>query len=174
MKRAYSSIHSHDQDKREVIPKHSKRRRRGITRSRPSSRSIKVTIGRREQIPYIQPMAKLRVLSCGFIRSLAARLINPNDIAHIVSLYLSFDDWKFKYCHDYQNVNYQQHGVTTHGIENSGKSLKCNGDCYCCCFYTNFSMGMNPYSGKYCMKIRVNNIDSRFDGYCFGIIAENF
>ena len=121
-----------------------------------------------EQIKSNTQMERLHLLSCGYIRKyLATRNINHNHIAQIVAKFL-FEDWKFDYCYDYYN-----NGSTIHGIENDGKTIKCKSNGSCCCFYSMFSIGMKPQSGKYKIKFKINKINNMVDGNIIGIISEN-
>ena len=117
-----------------------------------------------------KPRLQLHLLSCGYMRKyLTSRNINLSDIAQIVAMLL-FEDWKFDYCHDYDN-----RGPTRHGIENNGKTLKCNcdNDDTCACFYSTFSIGMKPKSGIYKIKFKIGKIDNTSYGSIVGIISQN-
>ena len=61
---------------------------------------------------------------------------------------------------------------TIHGIENNGKTLKCNNG-YCHCFFSLFSFGMKPQSGKYKIKFKINEISNRYFANIIGIITQN-
>ena len=95
--------------------------------------------------------------------------MNFSDIAQIIAKFL-FQDWKFDYCYDYDNK-----GPTRHGIENNGKTAKCNYNIngICDCFFSIFSIAMKPQSGTYKIKFKINEIDNNDYGSIIGIISSN-
>ena len=116
-----------------------------------------------------RPKLRLHLLSCGYIRKyLTSRNVNPCDIGCIVVKFL-FQDWKFDYFYDFLN-----NGATIHGIENNGKTLKCNcaADDVCYCFFSIFSFGMKPQSGKYKIKFKINAISNDCYPNIIGIISK--
>ena len=76
---------------------------------------------------------RFHLLACGYLRKYF-RLNNPKDIAHIVAKFLPID-WKFDYFYDYYN-KWIPKVANIHGIYNDGKTIKCNRDEYCCCFFS--------------------------------------
>ena len=114
----------------------------------------------------------LRLLLSGYVRKyLATRYINPADIAHVIGIFFGENlPWKFDYWYDYANI-----GSAIHGIENDGKILKCKHSDYyydCYCFYSTFSFGMKPKSGKYKIKFKINQFDKAAFANIIGIISE--
>ena len=117
-----------------------------------------------------------RYLLClGYIRRFLTE-IHIDDIAKVVLMYAEPREWIFDYFYDFEN-----HGSTFHGIENNGKTLKCNcsgsygqySRCYC--FFCSYSFGMKPNSGKYQIKIQINRIDNDRSGLnIIGIISQNY
>ena len=81
--------------------------------------------------------------------------------------------WRFDYCYDYKKRGYKMHG-----IENNGKTIKCNHRAFGCdCFFTisnNSKFSMTPYSGKYTIKIKMNNIDNGSWANIIGITSKNY
>ena len=108
---------------------------------------------RKEQMNFESNNDKRQLLSCGYLRKyFSSKNVNPTDIASILSKFLPID-WKFDYFHDYRNA-----GLSQHGIENNGKTLKCNctlNSCYC--FFISYSFAMKPNSGKYItLNLKIN------------------
>ena len=95
--------------------------------------------------------------------------MNPLDIANVVIKFL-LENWKFDYRYNYLN----RETTTMHGIQNGGKTIKCNYSytlCYCC--YSAFSFGMKPQSGKYNIKFKINKISNLAWPNIVGITSEN-
>ena len=109
-----------------------------------------------EQSHWISGENGLYLLSCGYIRPyFGAKNRNPKDIGYIITKLL-YEDWKFDY---FETSCYSGHG-DTHGIYNDSKTAKC--DCldtdHSCYSFYRVSCGMNPNSGIYDIKMRIDDI----------------
>ena len=90
---------------------------------------------------------------------MSPNISNPNDKI----------SWKFDYIYDWGNK-----GPKMHSIENNGKNLVCNCDNDTCrCFYIAFSFGMKPQSGKYKIRIKINDICNGGSANVIGIISQH-
>ena len=146
-----------------------KRRRRESSRNtyNTTTTSFPDTHKQLQQSKSNKPGLRLHLLSRGYVRkNFNTRNINPCDIAQIIVKFL-FQDWKFDYCFDFGNQ-----GSTIHGIKNNGKTIECNCKYSCYCFYSIFSIGMKPKSGKHRIKFKINKIHNSCANI-IGIISEN-
>ena len=75
---------------------------------------------------------------------------------------------KFDYIYDYKSK-----GLKMHSIENNGKNLVCNCDGGCHCFFLSYSFGMKPQSGKYKIKIKIDNISNGGYSNIIGIVSQH-
>ena len=87
---------------------------------------------------FLSNKKNLDLVSCGYLRKyFNTKNMNPKDIAKMIALFLAID-WTFDYFFDSGDKN---NGLTIHGIENDGTTLKCNykrsGNC--ACFFCSYS-----------------------------------
>ena len=81
-------------------------------------------------------------------------------------------DWKFNFHYDYRNQ-----GSKIHGVENNGKTMKCDWNDYpsCHCFSSISNIGMKPNSGIYTIKIKINDVCNRtYSDNIIGITSEKY
>ena len=114
--------------------------------------------------------ASLHLISCGYLRKyFNEKNANPKDIAQIIVSYL-YQDWKFEYFGDDDNYGENRSKTEHHGIYNNGKTIKCNDEYYCFCFYR-VSLPMIPNSGIYNIKFKCDKLNGNYQCNAIGITS---
>ena len=130
--------------------------------------ALKISPNKRSQQAVANESNLWHLLSYGYIREhYNDKNINPAHIAHIIFKFLN-EDWEFDYCYDYTNP-----AGSKHGIENNGKTIKCDCSGFCYCFYAIFSICMKPKSGKYKIKFKIDKMNNSLFGNIIGIVSSN-
>ena len=112
---------------------------------------------------------KLNLLCCGFLRRYFKKRnvnTNPKDVARIVTTFLLVK-WEWDFCFDAKSRNVDKE-EPVHYITNNGKTVKCDHDYHCYCWFRISNTPMKPNSGIYDIKIKIDQIVHRF-GNCIGI-----
>ena len=112
-------------------------------------------------------IVQVTLFAVNYDKSNSYHNVVSNEMRLVTEIYNDIS-WKFDFIHDYKNK-----GSKMHAIESNGKKLVCNCDGYCRCFFVSYSFGMKPQSGKYKIKIKINNINNGWYANIIGIISQH-